>query len=160
MTIYEIDKTLEALINCETGEINDLEAFDQLQLERSQKIENTACYWKNLKAEADAIRAEEKALAERRKSIENKLDRIQALLDYSLQGDKFESPKCKVGYRKSTAVEVSDDFVRWAAENGADDLLTYKQPEPNKTAIKDALGSGLREIQGAWLVTRENMTIK
>lgn len=63
-----------------------------------------------------------------------------------------------ISYRKSTAVELDDNFVEWAQEN-ADDLLTYKAPEPNKTAIKDRLKEG-GELSHATLVERQNISIK
>lgn len=158
MNIYEIDRSIEALINCESGEISDIEAFEALQLERETKIENTACLFKNVKAEAAAIREEEKALAERRKALEAKQERLQNLLTYALQGSKFETARCKISYRKSTSVEVDDSFVDWALLN-ADDLLTYTAPKPSLTGIKAALQEG-RELEGAALVEHNSIQIK
>ena len=40
-----------------------------------------------------------------------------------------------------------------------DDLLTYKEPEPNKTAIKKALNDGL-SVQGVHLVQTMSAIIK
>ncbi len=48
MTLYEIDKAITDLADPETGEITDFEALDNLQMARDQKIENIACYYKNL----------------------------------------------------------------------------------------------------------------
>ena len=64
MTLYEIDQALLACIDMETGEV-DIEKYEQLAEEKDKKIENIACYYKALTAEAEAIKAEEKALAER-----------------------------------------------------------------------------------------------
>lgn len=158
MTIYEIDRNLEALINCESGEISDIEAFEALQMEREAKIEGTACFYKNVKAAAADIREEEKALAERRKALEAKGERLQNLLTYALQGSKFETARCKISYRKSTAVEVDDSFVDWALLN-ADDLLTYTAPKPSLNSIKAALQEG-RELKGAALVEHTSIQIK
>ena len=55
MTLYEIDKDIQVLIN-EDGEIEDIERFDALAMERNKKIENVGCWVKNLDAEAAAIR--------------------------------------------------------------------------------------------------------
>ena len=60
--------------------------------------------------------------------------------------------------RKSTAVEVDDEFIDYAMKNN-NDLLTYKQPEPNKTVIKGMLQGGF-DIPHAELVERNNMSIK
>ena len=81
MTIYEIDARMAGLIDPETGELLDYEAFASLQMEREAKIENMALWYKDLTAEAKAIREEEKALAERRKSAENKAERLKGYLD-------------------------------------------------------------------------------
>mgnify|MGYP000917782718 FL=1 len=65
MNIYEIDNAMFSLIDEETGEIKGYEAFEELQMQREEKIENVALWYKNLIAESKAIREEEKALAER-----------------------------------------------------------------------------------------------
>ena len=77
MTLYEIDKEIQALIT-EDGEIEDIERFDALAMERDKKIENIGCWVKNLDAEAASIREEEKALAERRHRLESKAERLRA----------------------------------------------------------------------------------
>ena len=141
MSIYDIDDAIIKLVDADTGEITDEEAFDALQMERSKKIENTGLYYKNLVAEAKAIKDEEKVLSERRKAVENKAERIKNLLVYALKGEKFESPKLRCSYRKAKSVQLDDSFIDWAREN-AGDLLTFKEPTPNKTAIKSALADG------------------
>jgi len=158
MSIYDIDDAIIKLVDADTGEITDEEAFDALQMERSKKIENTGCLYKNLVAEAKAIKEEEAALAQRRKAVENKAERIKNLLVYALKGERFESPKLRCSYRKAKSIMVDDGFVAWAQEH-ADDLLTYKEPTPNRTAIKAALADG-REIEHAEIVTTENVQVK
>lgn len=158
MNIYEIDAAILSLVDEETGEIKDFEEFANLQMERETKIENIALWHKNLVAESKAIREEEKTLAERRKACENKAERLKNYLSEILQGNKFKTAKVAVSYRKSTAVEIEPDFIEWAEIN-ADDLLTYKAPEPNKTAIKDALKAGT-EIPFASMVEHQNISIK
>ena len=158
MSIYEIDDSILSLVDMETGEIEDEKRFDELQMKRTQKIENIGCYYKNLVAEAKAMREEEANLAQRRKAVENKAERIKSLLAYALNGDKFESPKVRCSYRKAKSIQVDDSFVAWAREH-ADDLLTFKEPTPNRTAIKAALEDG-REIQHAEIVTSESLQVK
>lgn len=154
MSIYEIDES----ITMETGEIDDEKRYDELQIERTQKIENIGCYYKNLVAEAKAMREEEANLAQRRKAVENKAERIKILLVYALKGEKFESPKVRCSYRKAKSVQVDDSFVAWAREH-ADDLLTFKEPTPNRKAIKAALEDG-RAIEHAEIVTNKSLQVK
>lgn len=158
MSIYEIDDAILSLVDMETGEIEDEKRFDELQMERTQKVENIGCYYKNLVAEAKAIKDEEANLAQRRKAVENKAERIKALLVYALKGQKFESPRLRCSYRKSNSVQVDESFVAWAQKH-ADYLLTYKEPEPNRKAIKAALADG-REIEHAEIVTNESLQVK
>lgn len=158
MSIYDIDGAIIKLVDADTGEITDEESFDALQMERSKKIENTGLYYKNLVAEAKAIKDEEKVLSERRKAVENKAERIKNLLVYALKGQKFESPRLRCSYRKAKSVQVDDSFVAWARENACD-LLTFKEPTPDRTAIKAALADG-REIEHAEIVTNESLQVK
>ena len=157
MNIYEIDNAMFSLIDEETGEIKDYEAFEELQMQKEEKIENTALWYKNLVAESKAIR-EEKALAERRKSLEHRAESLKNFVSRALNGNKFSTSKVAISYRKSTAVEVDDEFIDYAMKNNSD-LLTYKQPEPNKTAIKEMLQGGF-DIPHAKLTVRNNMSIK
>lgn len=159
MSIYDIDSAIVSLIDEETGEVTDEEAFDALQMERDVKVENIGLYYKDLTAEAKAIKEEEESLAARRKSVENKAERLKKLLTYALQGQKFSSPRLKVSYRKSSTVELKDGFLDWASEN-ADDLLTYSEPKPNKTLIKAAIKDGRVPDNLAAIETHENIAIK
>ena len=158
MSIYEIDDSILSLVDMETGEIEDEKRFDELQMERTQKVENIGCFYKNLIAEAKAMKEEEANLAQRRKAVENKAERIKSLLVYALRGEKFESPRLRCSYRKAKSVQLDDSFVAWAQEH-ADDLLTFKEPVPNRTAIKEALEDG-REIEHAEIVTNESLQVK
>ena len=158
MTLYEIDAQLSALIDEETGEITDLDAWDGLHLDRKQKLENIALYYKNLTAEAEAIKTEEQKLYERRRAIENKAASLFGYLKQGLNGEKLETARVKCAYRKTQSVELDDDFVYWAAEN-APDLLSFSEPKPNKTAIKQAIKSG-RDIAFAAIVDGESLSVK
>ena len=159
MSIYDIDSAIVSLVDAETGEVSDEEAFDALQMERDKKVENIGLYFKDLVAEAKAIKEEEANLAARRKSVENKAERLKHLLEYALNGDKFSTPRLKVSYRKSATVELSVGFTKWAEEN-ADDLLTYSEPKPNKTLIKAAIKDGRVPDNMATIETHENISIK
>lgn len=157
MTIWEIDNAISELIDPETGELLDFEKFEELSLERDSKIENMACWVVNMTAEAKAIREQEKVLADRRKALENKSERLKDYLGKILGGEKFKTAKVAVSYRKPSSIEVDEGFVDWALEN-APQLLTYKTPEPSKTAIKDYLANA--ECEYARFSAGQSMTIK
>lgn len=160
MRLYEINAALEELLNQvdpETGElICDLDALEALSIEREEKLEGLALYVKNADAEAKAIREEEKALAERRRALENKAARAKDFLDQNLAGEKFQTARVAVSYRKSEQVEVSMGFF---TEKANERFLRYKDPEADKTAIKAALKNG-ETVPGAELVSKTNMILK
>ena len=158
MTIYEIDQAIMNCVDAETGEIIDTEQLDRLQMERDAKLENVACWIKDLKAEAEALKAEKQALAERQRVAENKAESLKKWLAYALQGEKFKTPKCAISFRKSEAVEVTDEGLNNLMKEH-DELLTYKAPEPNKTAIKQALNDGLN-VAGVQLIQNISTIIK
>lgn len=158
MTIYEINEQILNCIDLETGEIIDIDRLNDLQLERDTKIENVACWIKELKAEAEAIKAEKLILAERQKVAENKAESLKKWLTYALDGQKFKTSKCSISYRKSESVEVTEEGLNNLIKEH-NELLTYKAPEPNKKAIKDALKDGL-SVEGVQLVQNTSTIIK
>lgn len=161
MNLYEINAKITELIDPETGEILDYDAFAALAMEQQEKQENMALWYKDLCAEAEAIRNEEKALAERRKACERRAERLKEFLSQMLCGSAFKTARVAVSFRSSTAVEIADEaaFIQAMEENGLTKYLKYSAPEVNKTAIKDAIKQG-EVIEGAELVKRQNMTIK
>lgn len=160
-TLYDIDTRLEACINSETGEILDFEAFENLQMERSEKIENIALWYKNLQSDIKALKEEEDKLAERRHAASRKADSLKGYLDHALGGDRFSTPRVQLSFRKSEKISVSDEeaFIRWAESESHDDLLTYKLPQINKKAVKEFLNSGY-ECEFAAIEQSNNLQIK
>ena len=160
MRLYEINAALEALleqVDPETGELTcDLDALETLTIERDVKLEGLALYCKNCDAEAKAIREEEKALAERRKALENKAARAKDFLESQLAGEKFQTAKVAVSYRRSEQVEIGMGFF---ADERNERFLRYKDPEADKTAIKAAIKAG-ETVPGAEIVSKVNMQIK
>lgn len=161
LSLYEIDHALESLVDEETGEIKDFDAFESLQMERDKKIESVACWTKNLDAEAKAIRAEEKALAERRQSLEKTRERLLEYLDKALDGNPFMSAKCVVSFRKSHRVEITnmEELVHWCSTNGHDGLVHYSAPSVAKSDISAILKTGVT-IDGAELATSRSVGVK
>lgn len=166
MKLYEINREIEDIlensIDMETGEISEdaIERLNALQMERDAKVENIALWHKDLMAEAKAISDEIKALQERKKSLEKKMDWQESYLTFALDGQKYESPKVAITYRKSQAVEIYD-MDRFIEDHKDDpDVVNVKvEWSANKTNIKKMLKEG-QEIDGAVLVERQNMQIK
>ena len=176
--LYEIDYQLRVLedymCDPDTGELLDEDSFnakfDEIQMALSEKIENSMCFYKNLQADIEAFKAEEKNLAQRRKVKENLAERVKNRIDNyvtmqftdedgnvdkdNLNKWKFETPKVKLSYRKSDSVDVYDidslpkEYIKEKIEVSAD-----------KTALKKDIKSG-KEINGAKIVTNLNMQVK
>lgn len=161
LSLYEIDRQILDLVDPETGEIMDGAAFDQLQLAREDKLEGIACWIKNSTAEAAAIKAEEDALAARRKVLENRIKRLKSYLAEVLDGEKFQTAKCSVSFRSSSGVEISDEatLLRWLEINRMENCIKYKAPEISKTEVGKLLKAG-QEVPGAVMAVRQNISIK
>lgn len=151
--LYQIDAEIINCIDTETGEIIDMERWDQLHIDRETKIENIALYIKNLLSEAVAIKAEKDKLGERQKACENKAKRLKEYLSGYLSGEKFKSPRVVVSYRTSKAVDIQD---LWKIP---EEYLKYKDPDPDKSAIMKVLKAG-KKVPGAQLVESQNIQIK
>jgi hypothetical protein len=159
MTLYEIDAAILALAN-EDGEITDYEALDALTMERDRKLENVACWIKDLTAEAKAIREEEKALAERRQKAENKAERLKEYLDHALQGQKFSTARCAVNYRTSTSTVCDDEekLLKWLRRNKYKDCYTT-----TTSLVRSGIGALIKQgvaVPGAHLEEKKNLNVK
>jgi hypothetical protein len=163
MTLFEINeafaKAIENGIDEETGEITNLEELERLNLERNVKIENTAKYIINMRAEVKALKEREEHFKGRRQTLEKRIDALERNLEYNLNGEAFESIDVNISYRQSRSVEISDtkafeEFISKYPEYRKEYVI-----EPNKTLIKQAILDGM-EIPGATLTVKKNMQIK
>lgn len=158
MKLYEIEQEILACVDLETGEIIDPEKLETLELERDRKIEGIALWVKNLDAEAKAYKEEKDSFAQKQKVAENKAKSLKEFLSHYLDGTAFKSTKVNVSFRSSKAVDVfnMDELMNY---NDCDSYLKYAEPTPDKTAIKNAINSGV-EIPGCRIVENNNIQIK
>ena len=155
MNLFQIDDAIMACIDQETGDILDVEKLDALEMEREKKISNTACLIKNLRADAEAIKAEKLKMGDRQKAKENLADRLENYLTNYLGGLTYEDERCAISYRKSTSTEIAEDLDLSTLPDGCKKIKI----EADKTAIKKALQSG-EKIDGCALVVKNNIQIK
>lgn len=169
MKLYEISADYQRFQEqVESGEIPEEAIADTLEAiegEFDDKVDNIACMIKSLRAEVEGIKAERKELEKRIKQKENKADRLtQYLKDQMFFSGrtKVETPRNVVRICNNPAsVEFDDEetFISFARANELDNLLSYSQPKPNKTAIKDVLKDGV-ELPGVRLVKGKRLDIK
>ena len=155
MTIYDIEAEIMDCIDQETGEVIDLDRLNALEMERDKKISNVACWIKDLKAEAEAIKAEKQALDKRQKAAENKAESLKEWLSGILQGEKFKDSRCAISYRRSERVDFADSFDY----NTLPDSMKKITIEPKKTEIKEFLKAG-GEIEGVRMEESTSMQIR
>lgn len=151
--LYEIDNAILSCIDMETGEILDSDKLEELQMERDQKIENIALWYKNLISDAEAYKAEKNSFADKEKVAKNKAESLKKYLDYALAGDKFKTVRVNISYRRSESVECED------INEVPQDYVVYAEPKLDKTAIKQAIKAG-EKVQGCEVVEKQNIQIK
>lgn len=151
--LYEINEQILSLIDEETGEISDFEAFDALTLERETKLENIALWIKNLKADIEAYKAEKQIFADKQARAERKRESLLRYLSDALSGEKLKTAKVECIYRTSESVSVDDVYEL------PEEYVKYDTPKPDKTAIKAAIKEG-KEITGAQLVKKTSLYVK
>lgn len=157
MTLFEINKAIlefDYEIDEETGEILNAEDLDALELARDEKIEGVGLWIKNLQAEAEAVKKEKDAMADRQHRLEKKAESLKGYLAWALQGEKFSTPRIAMSWRKSESVLIPDEAL---LDDRFVNVTMVKKPD--KKLIKDTLKAG-REVPGAELVTRQNLQIK
>ena len=153
-SLYEIDQAILDTIDPETGEIVDIEKLSELQMQREAKIENVALWVKNLKAEANAYKAEKDAFAEREKAAKAKIENLSEWLTEALNGEKLTSNRVAISFRKSESVKITD--IDAIPNNYIVETITES---PDKVAIKAALKNGL-DVPGCELELKNNLQIK
>lgn len=152
-SLYEINQQILECIDLETGEILEDSKFDELELAKEEKLENIALYYKNMVSEAEALKAEKNAFAEREKQAKAKADSLKKLLDGELKGSKFETTRVKVSYRKSKSLEYDGE------SEVPDEYLRHVAPEIDKSKVKEAIKSG-EVINGFSMQENNNIQIK
>lgn len=170
MTLYDIDAQIAALdgaaeddmlIDEETGELVSVsQALDALRMEREAKLENVACWVKNLSAEADAIREEENRLLKRRKAAETKAANLKAWLLAAMTREDGTTEKLKTGRvmvsvkRNPPSTVVDDEALLPCAYKTVKQIVIQ-----DKAAIKSAILAG-EEVPGAHLEYGRSVSIK
>lgn len=162
MNLFQIE---EAITNCvkldgredyvdvSTGEIIDIEALNELKMERDKKIRNIACWIRNLEAEEKALGEQEKIFRDRKNAAKNKKEQLKSYLAASLAGEKWKNNEVQITWKKSYPVEITD------IKKLSSHYLRYKEPEVNKILLGNDLKAGIK-IDGAMIVEKNNMSVR
>lgn len=162
MSLYELNTKIKScfvldedhVVSAEDGEILNLEQFEALEMEKADKVENLACYVKNLRAKAAACSAEATVLNSRAMAYLKEAARSENYLAGVLYGEKFESPRCKITWRKSEICNIlSLDEIPAEYKKEKIEIIAVKAD------IKKALKAGV-DVPGAEIIEKLNMTLK
>lgn len=160
-SLYSINKKLleyKEEFDPDTGEWLNESELDSLFTEKKEKIEQLLLWAKDLRADSSAIKEEEKALADRRKYKDSLADRIEDHVARELNGEKFETPRVLVRWRKSEKVIIPDDY---AVPDKYCNVTVVRKPD--KTLIKQMLkGAEARgeKVEWATIEVANNMNLK
>lgn len=161
MNLYGINSQImeafEAAVDMETGEIINeaaYEALNRLQMEREEKIEGILLWIKNLSADAEALKKEKQAFADRQAAAERKAESLKRYVADALAGEKFQTDRVSVTWRKSEAAEFTGNIALLPSS-----CIRVKEPELDRAELKRKLKGGAI-IPGARLVVRNNIQIK
>ncbi len=139
------------------GDISEcpmVEIMEKIEGDINEKLLGWGVWFKNVDAESAAIKAEIEKLTSRKRSLDNKAERIKGTISHFLQDKMLKNAKVVIRRTNSKQVIVSDKDaldIRF--------LRTVRKVDPNKVAIKDAINAG-EKVEGAAIVNKENVSIK
>lgn len=140
------------------------DTLESIEAEFDDKAENVIAYIKELKAQAAALKEQEKAFAERRRAKEHHAERLKKYLLDCMNATnrvKIDRPMGCATVRnnvESPRFDSENSFIEWAKRN-ADELLRYKEPEIDRTAVKRYLQAG-HSLDGVTLERSQSVIIK
>lgn len=163
MSLYYITEqyreALAILTDADLPEEAVADTLEALEGEVIQKSQAVAAFTLNLSAEIEAVKAVEKRISERRKSLERREARMREYLRFNMEKSGISEIKALDGsftaklakgrpaviIDDEALIEDDSEFVRW-------------KRDLNKTAIGDALKAGL-EVPGAHLETKPSLRL-
>lgn len=163
MKLYELSqnfKNLQQVLE-NAGEDENLKelvinSMKELECDLSTKVENIVRLIKNLQAEVEALKAEEKRLAKERKTRENKIENLQGYLFDTISGLEKREVKggiFTVSIKKNPPKTVVEDL------NAIPKQFIVNTPSVDKKMLKEALKNG-EVVEGAKLVQEESLKIR
>lgn len=163
-SLYEIASEYQSMVNRLMDlNLDEQTIADTIEAESGAletKAINVAMFIRNLESSAEQIKLAEKAMAERRKQLENKADSVKQYLFDNMKRTgitKIDSPYFALTIKKNPAKLIIDDAGAIPAE-----LYVYPEtpaPYPDNAKIKDMLKAG-EVVNGARLQQDERLDIK
>lgn len=158
MKLYELNESFQQIQTLiEEGQDGLQDTLESIELAIEEKLENIGKVIKNLEAEANAFKEEEKRLADRRRPLENNIKHLKQYAENSMvvTGDK----KIKAGLftfaiqKNPPSVSVFNDVIV------PKKYYVPVDPKLDKTKIKEDLKNG-ENIPGVELKQSESLRIR
>ena len=171
MKLYQVNEEIARLtdllgVDPETGEVVDnadeiIERIKELGIHRDAMLEHLAKLAQNMRAEAEAFKAEENRLKDRHHATENRRTRLLELLDRECGGQTTKLGVLTLCHTRSKSLDVSNaaQAAEWLEDNGYADLYRAGAPELDKTAVKKLVLSGT-DVPGCAVVENTSCYLK
>ena len=159
MKLYELAQNYAQLMEMAEEMESDalVDTLEALQDAIEDKAENIAKFIKNLEADAKIIKEEEQRLAERRRAIETKVDKLKTYLQEQLEIaglQKVKRPTITVAIQNNPpSVEIADEKLI------PSEFMIPQPAKVDKRAILERLKNG-EEIPGCSLKQTKGVRIK
>ena len=158
--LYEIAAQYREVLEMEPANEDELAAqmaaLNDIEGELTEKADNIVRFLRNISAEADALKAEESRLYERRRALENKYERLKAYLAAQLMTAGLRELKAglfKLRFQPTTpAISIID-------ESAVPEKFHRVKIEIDRLAIRDALKAG-EEVPGIKIERGEALVIR
>ncbi|MCI6820559.1 MAG: siphovirus Gp157 family protein [Clostridiales bacterium] len=169
-SLYELTGTFLKLFNMLYDEdVNDdfiVDACENLELRIEDKADGYARIIKSIESNIAGIDDEMKRLRDRQSVLKNREKILKDNLEGAMRAigkTKFKTDLFSFGIRKNPpSVKIEDEkaFIKRCQEDGHDDLLIFKEPTINKTAVKNAVMKDGEIIDGVEVVQTERLDIR
>jgi hypothetical protein len=158
MKLYELTHNYNQLMEMveELDSITFKDTLESIEEEIEDKAENTAKFIRSLQSDVDAIKQEETRLAERRRTLENRIQSTKEYLQNQMEVagiSKVKRPTLSISIQANPpSVKVTDEKLLSA-------YMVPVEPKLDKRAILADLKEG-KEINGAELFRSKGVRIK
>lgn len=164
MTLYEVTSDyLRIMAMMEDPELDPQTLADTMEAvegELEVKADGYAKVIRNMESDISAIKAELTRLSDRKKTIEKNIQTLKLALQKAMEitgKTKFKTELFSFGVRNNApAVVIDEQYI----ENIPTEYLRIKEPEIDKTKLKEALKAGV-DLEGiAHLEKSSSLVIK
>ena len=114
--------------------------WNNIEMEKSEKIENTLFVIKDKELFLSGLKAEKKGREEEIKRVSKEVENLKARVGASLNYEKFETPRVRVSFRKSESVVIPDE------SKVPTEYMEYKNTASPK---KDAIKKFIKSLEGS-----------